>query len=415
MQRTILILVWLFVFSQAFDSVIRWSLNLAGLGALIYIRDYLLVIVIGLCVLLQLKDQRSIVRAFFLLWSFALLMVIGWVSGLGLLQPIFGLKIWLPFIAGFLLVEGGHIRRFDQPLLLGALWLLLCLGVILNMYVRYPWTGLTIQLGDISVSGNREWTASGVKRLSGFSRTSYDAAIIILLLFIYLAGKGLGFVRTVLIAALSAFAIAMTTTKGAAGALMLALLTLPFLHFASSGKFNMHRLLAAGAIIIGIIGAVVPLLSLQIPFPRLREGSPEFWLFSSFVARAWQTWPNALMLLDGIEWLTGRGLGGVGAAQIFFESGRFNPADNFFIYLYINAGLLGFALYAFIVSSALRVDIVPKENRSAFLLIICTVAYGVTVNLVESACYSLVIGALFAFLSSAPKRRSDVQAAKVFV
>jgi hypothetical protein len=56
---------------------------------------------------------------------------------------------------------------------------------------------------------------------------------------------------------------------------------------------------------------------------------------SSFEQRVTATWPDGLALPSrGGHWLTGRGLGGIGVAQMYFEPSIFNSGDNFFVYLW---------------------------------------------------------------------------------
>jgi hypothetical protein len=67
--------------------------------------------------------------------------------------------------------------------------LLICaiIGVVINYFLEFPWEGLEYRLGGMDIEGVRSWMELiGVKRLSGFARSSYDAAVQILLLVIFL-------------------------------------------------------------------------------------------------------------------------------------------------------------------------------------------------------------------------------------
>lgn len=396
------VLTILYVASQAFDSALRWLLEIGHAGAAIYARDYLLVIAILACLYNIARERQGVLHVFLLLWSLTLGVCIALFSGLGLLQIAFGIKVWLPCVLGFLLVESKAVPSLHRPRLWLCLWALVCIGVYINYFVRLPWTGLTLQVGGVEVAGNREWTAAGVKRLSGFSRTSYDAAIIILLLHLYLVSLWRHFAVRCLLILMSGAAIALTTTKGAAGAFLLATAFMPVLGIVPLSRAGPRRSILTGVVmLIALAGLLAPLISTQIPLPKLLEGSIEHWLFSSLVSRAWDTWPRALDLL-GSEWqvFMGRGLGGIGAAQYAFEPFRANPADNLFVYLYVTAGVVGLCWYLFLAASVRKLALERPMHQAVFLVLLSLFTYGLTVNVVESAAFALVVGGIFAHLLS---------------
>jgi hypothetical protein len=409
MKKLAVTLVVLYILSQAFDSVARWVLDKAGLGALIYARDFGLALAIFLFCALLARDRKDVVRTFWLLICFALGMCVALASGLGVPQILFGLKVWLPFVCAFLLVETGAAAQLDAPRAWCALWAILCAGVFVNYFYRFPWIGLTVQIGDADISANREWTALGVQRLSGFSRTSVDAATIILLLYIYLVVTLKGAVSRIAVILVSGAAIMLTTSKGAAGAFFGSVLLLPMLTLARSSAPRLKGVLASGLIAIAAIGAIAPLVSVQIPFPRLKAGTTESWLFGSLLARAWDTWPAALDLLSS-QWqlVSGRGIGGIGAAQGLFEAARMNTADNLFVYLYVTAGVFGAALYGFYACASFRLQLAKPAHRMAYLVLFSVLGYGLTANIIESATFALALGGLLSMLSFSKESSSVV-------
>jgi hypothetical protein len=399
MKKLAVTLVVLYILSQAFDSVVRWVLDMAGAGALIYARDFGLALAIFLFCALLGRDRQDVLRTFWLLACLVIGMCVGLFSGLGVPQILFGLKIWVPFVCAFLVVETGAVGQLDAPRGWCALWAILCAGIFVNYFYRFPWTGLTVQIGDVDISANREWSASGVQRLSGFSRTSVDAATIILLLYIYLAVTLRGAVSRIAVILVSGAAIILTTSKGAAGAFFGTVLLLPMLKLAGSTAPRLKGLLVGGLIAIAVAGAIAPILSLQIPFPRLRPGTPESLLFGSLLARAWDTWPAALELPSQWQLVTGRGIGGIGAAQSLFEPARLNTADNLFVYLYVTAGLFGAVLYGFYACASFRLQLDKPAHRIGYLVLFSVLGYGVTANIIESATFALALGGLLSMLS----------------
>jgi hypothetical protein len=409
MKRFAVILIVLYILSQAFDSVVRWVFDMAGVGALIYARDLGLVLAIFLFCALLARDRRDVVPTFCLLTCFVLSMCVALCSGLGVPQMLFGLKVWLPFVCAFLLVETGSAEQLDAPKAWCTLWAILCGGIFVNYFYRFPWIGLTVQIGDVDISANREWTALGVQRLSGFSRTSVDAATMILLLYIYLVVVLRGTLSRIVVIVFSGAAIALTTSKGAVGVFVGTVLLLPVLTLTRTTAPRLKGLLVGGLIAIAAIGAIAPLLSMQIPFPRLRVGSTEAWLFGSLLARAWDTWPGALDLLSS-QWqlVMGRGIGGIGAAQGIFEPARLNTADNLFVYLYVTGGVLGAALYGFYACASFRLDLEKSVHRIGYLTLFCVLGYGVPASIIESATFALALGGLLSMLSHRKESSSVV-------
>jgi hypothetical protein len=63
-------------------------------------------------------------------------------------------------------------------------------------------------------------------------------------------------------------------------------------------------------------------------------------IFSSIGMRFAATWPDAISLItDSGNLFFGRGLGGIGAAQLHFEPAYYNPVDNMYLSLYAGFGI----------------------------------------------------------------------------
>jgi hypothetical protein len=167
-----------------------------------------------------------------------------------------------------------------------------------------------------------------------------------------------------------------------------------------------ERTLFAAFAFVAFAGFIVPLMSLKLPIPDLREGTAEQWIFGSFVDRAWNTWPAALSLLSSWQAIAGRGIGGIGVAQDNYEPASFNPGDNFFVYLYVTAGFAGFLIYAFCAQSIRYLSLENRNHQIVFVLLFCLYVYGLTANLIESAVLAVVIGASMSFMLSL--RRTNI-------
>lgn len=405
MRKLANLLVVIYLLSQAFDSLIRWGLDLLGLGALLYARDLGLMVATFLYCAVLLRDRSNIIRSFWLLMGMGFGVCVAICADLPPPQILFGLKVWLPFLCAFFAFESKAAVSLDRPQAWAALWCLLCAGILINSVYRFPWIGLTVQIGDASIAANREWAAAGVQRLSGFSRTSVDAASIVLLLCVYLIYSLQGSAIRVAVVLTSGLALALTTSKGAIGAFIGSVLLLPLMSLAAAGRARIKGALASIVAVIAAVGAITPFLSLAIPFPRLREGSPEAWIFGSLVSRAWDMWPRALDLVPGWQALLGRGIGGIGSPQGLFEVNLINSADNVFVYIYVTAGLLGAAVYTYLATTSSRFELGSRLGRVGYLTMFCFFVYGLTMNMIETPLFAMAIGGLLSTLSATREGR----------
>jgi O-antigen ligase len=392
-----------YLLSQGFDSLLRWLVDLIKVAPLIYARDGAMIFVIVLGYVDIVAQFRAALVPFALLTFLIVGCVIGAAAGLPFAQLLFGFKVWLPLLLGFFLVSSDAHLLLHRPKLWSRVWAVLVLGIIANVFVTFPWAGMLMQVGETTVEANREWDAGGFNRVSGFSRTSFDAAICILLLALYLmvAHKKLG--HRVLIWMLSGVAVVLTTTKGAVGAYLVATLLLPLVLSIDperSEHQKIRRVTAQLAVtVLALVAALVPLFASQVKPGYIEEGTVEFFLFASFGERMSLTWPTAFGLLDSWQFVTGRGIGGIGAAQTYFELDRFCPADSLFVYVYVTAGLVGVALYLALIAGIWTLNLSATAGRLTFFVLLFVFVYGTTVNVVESAVALMSIGAAAAQLS----------------
>jgi hypothetical protein len=270
------------------------------------------------------------------------------------------------------------------------------------VFVTMPWAGLMLQVGDTAIEGNREWDTSGFNRASGFSRTSFDAATCVLLLAFYLIVRLRSLLGRVVIWVLTGAAVVFTTTKGAVGAMLVATFLMPLVLTIDPAHYHQYkwrRIFAQASVaFLGLFAGAIPLISTQLDTGIIEEGTIEHLLFASFGMRIQITWPNAFALLQDWQFVFGRGIGGIGAAQTYFDLDNFNPADNLFVYLYVTLGLVGAALYLMMVAGSVLIDLASRAGQLAFCVLLFLLVYGTTVCIIESAVALMALGALAALL-----------------
>jgi len=275
-------------------------------------------------------------------------------------------------------------------------WCVLLVGIFTNLFVTYPWTGMVMQVGDTAVMANREWSTGGFARVSGFSRTSFDAAICIILLGFYLVITGPRLAARASIWLLTGAAVVLTTTKATIGVFIVATPMLPLIMATPrphASRFARKIVPCATLGAVAVVGLAAPVITSQIDLPLLETGTLEHLMFASLIDRAWSTWPTAWSLLDSWQIVLGRGVGGIGAAQSYFELARSSPADNLFVYLYVTAGLPAAALYCYVAGLCWKLDLASTASRLCYCVLLFLFVDGLTTNVIECAPALAVIGA----------------------
>jgi hypothetical protein len=385
-----LAVVW--IGTQCFDAPLRHVLVLVGAPWLLYIRDALLVLGMGvLCV--ENGVSRSLLLGGVCL-GWAALVAVG--QSRDLTQVLFGLKTYLPFLFGAALgatlppaTPGRRARWLARAIFAAAV-----AGVIANLWLEWPWEGLSYRLGDQGqeIVGARTWTTRGIKRISGFSRASFEAAIAVASLSLVLvAGRRLG-VPALATLAIALATVFLTTTKGILVALALVLVDLAARSLGpAAGRVAVHSALTWT---LGALVAFLPLISWSGGMLLDTSTDLQDLLLQSMNDRLESCWPAAWKLIveDGSPW-TGRGLGGIGTAQLYFEAELYNPADNLLLYLVGNFGALGALLLVALCARVARLGRSPQPlDQVLGLAGIVILAYGMTTNVVESPLLSLWLG-----------------------
>jgi len=260
------------------------------------------------------------------------------------------------------------------------------LGVFLNPLIHYPWSGQTLDLLGRQIEVSRQWSAFGAERYAGFARASFNAASQLLLFGIMLVVLLKRRNVKLLVWLIAGMGIALTTSKGPLGAWLLV-----SMYFAGGALLRWPRYwtkLWLGALMIGLLSMILlPLSTLWIHFDPILHGYVHKFLFASFGDRLNRMWPDSLRLLDlggTWHWWVGRGLGGIGAAQQYFEPSHYLAADNLFVYVTVYVGL-PVTLLSFLALWWRVVRLSLASNAVAWRLpvVLALVAYGVVVNEVE--------------------------------
>jgi hypothetical protein len=294
------------------------------------------------------------------------------------------------------------------PRLALAAFLATVSGVALDVVIDYPWAGQAYESAIATVQVSREWSSGGIPRLSGFARASFDAATIVLILMVPMLATRWHVMWRGLLWITAFVTIWLTTSKGALLALV-ALAVWAMLEASRSAK----RLVMAWIALFAGLCLALPLGTTQFGF-GVRRAEVAGWL-SSFVERIDFMWPDALgTWFEHGNLVTGRGLGGIGFAQLGAEWWRYNAADNLMIYLLVSFGLFALVYVgAFLRSLPRTFDVsAPQElfGRTVRGWAVVLFSYGCTSNMVEQPLMNMVIGVCFGAVTMALVKRDRREA-----
>jgi len=379
-------LLALFLLESIFSGALRYGLANVHLSALIYIPKFLLLLAV---VVVPLARGRLNISFFLISLALFGYMILGLVILPSQKQALFGIWILVPFLFG--LLAGPLLIREPKELcgLIAFMFWVAWLGLIINTFVNYPWIGSSYHLAGVSLETSRQWYNSfSLSRLPGFSRASFTVASQLLMFGVFLVFSLRSNIVRVLTWMAAGLGILLTTAKGPFGAWLIISVYLVTQIWGLKQLWNVPLILVAVAV------AALPVSSLLVHYSfylgHLSGANP----LSSFSDRLDWMWPESLKLISQPwQWFIGRGIGGIGIPQKFFSGRHFMPADNFFVYLCVDFGLLGaVGFFTICVWAALR------HHRSAltligsgFATILAVLAYGGVVNVVEDSMLMLFI------------------------
>jgi hypothetical protein len=386
----------LFLYTTALGGVLRYLLISVHLGGLIYLPKALILATTVLLIAVILSRRKASRTLLGWLALFAFSSFLGLMYTHNLAQVAFGLWTLAPFI--FAIVAYPSLVKNWQALRrhLALLWLLAIVGVGLALIVQLPWAGYAYNFQGIAFQSSRLWYTTGIQRLAGFSRASFDAATQVVLLGSLIVTTARNRLWRTAAWLLSGAAIAVTTSK------TVALIFLVITLFLLGRRFLPKVFWVFLAVLITLLMVCLPLSTLLINYDVNTSSTLGHFLFSSFGDRLSNTWPRALALINGHgNIVLGRGLGGMGTPLSLFEPRLATPADNLFIYLYGIFGVVSLFVLAMLNAMAGKLDF-RKNHFDAFMyaVILITLLWGMTSSTLETAFVSFFLGLTMRYCSN---------------
>ena len=388
----------LYICSLIFEGPIRFILYSLGITYLIYIRDLFIILVITAYISQSLMTDRINRTFLVVIFIFIFHSIVALFYLNNYLMPLFAWKTYILLFFGILyghlfFTKLGVTVRIFSILLICAI-----LGVIINYFIIFPWEGLEYRLGEVEIEAVRSWVDMfGIRRLSGFARASYDAAIQIMLLGIFLFCHLKKNLYKILLWLLIAPPILLTTTKGIIVTYLLLTITLLVHRIVPNiGKIYQKLLL-----ILLIIVIILPVASIIV---HTYQNIPIY--LESFFMRISMGWPDAFKLVQEYgNLLLGRGLGGMGTSQQYFEPQKFNAGDNLFVLFYANFGLLGIVYLFYLAIRGQSLDL--KTEQFYYLFLFSFFAFGIVTAGVDNGLFCMFLGIFLGYINNKNLRSAN--------
>ena len=391
----------LYIAIYSLEGVVRYGLSFAGADTAILARD-LLIWVPLIALLVHQAAHLRLERSFFV--YAAVIAVHGFIMYANFRNPtpiVYGAKLLINvlfgFIAGSILTHPGRwtLRLFV------LLWVAGLIGLALEkFFFDMPWVGMSATIGGLTVDVSHNWDIVDPleKRVAGFTRGSIAAATVFPILALVISVR----VRSWLLRA-----FLLLTTAGAV--------------FATTQKGSFVAFCVVVGLLLGPSRWRVPLLrftcvgftALMVALPTLTSGlmmtmNGGVFSMASFAMRIEQTWPFAWdWILHNEIFPFGVGLGGIGGPQRFFAPDAFNPADNMFVFMYANFGLVTVLYLGALLWAVMRLPRRPPvEANGALAVLAFLLGYGAVLSMIEDQMSSLFFGACAGALWQMRTRRA---------
>jgi len=385
----------IFLFSKVLDGLLRWVFGSVGLAPLIYLPIAASIAVVLIHTTILLSKFRSPLFGAIVMTLMAIFVVIGYALIGVPKQVAMGFYVFIPMFYGAIAYKGFFVEKQHLLSKLAlAITALTAFGALLDFFFSLPWAGFSFEVGGQEVTGARAWETYGIERISGFSRASFSLAkqsIIAALLYIAFGKRQW---LKIAIWFVSLAVIVLSTTKG----ILVAWLVLSMI-FAVRMIAPYWMLRPIPALIV-ITGIALPAMSHFMDFSHAFENNIILKIaLSSFKSRLIFTWPVAIqMVLDhGSLWI-GRGLGGIGAAQIGREF-FFSPGDNMYVYLFGIMGLSSLLVYIPWLWTVNRLKPwLSKPDFFMYLFTLLVFTYGITTGVFEDPFIAFFLGLSFTHL-----------------
>lgn len=397
-ERISLIALYGFLCCEALTGPLRYYLSAVGLASLIYIPKAVLLCAATWSVVPGIVSGKGNASQLFTLLGVVFYVGVCVAYTGRVSQALFGLFSLVPLAAAFVCEGAVRKLRYSVVTFATTLWCLVALGVVLDFFLTLPWVGATYEVAGSEVAGAREWQTQGVERLAGFSRASFAAAAQLFCLGLFVVSLA----KTTAVRSLtwlsSGALILLTTTKTTFAAYALLTLLLPIVSLPGP-KLGLTTLVkVAVPPLLALICVALPLSIFFVDYRMTESSGTVALLLSSFEERLTWMWPDGFTLVEKHgNLLLGRGIGGFGAAQTYYEPSLYNSGDNLFVYLYGTCGLMALIIITVYAYRATTLNVSLPWDRTIWLLSVAAITIGWAISAVEEPFVATMFGLTYAY------------------
>lgn len=394
---TSVLVFWIFavfLLFQVLQGPLRFVLDSLGLFVIVYLPKVAMLFAIPILITNRMRTSSGFVITSIV---FGLSFAWGLINLGSIQQPLFGVWMFIPLIFSVLAAQEITLSDRKYLILFRILVWLSAGGVILNLFVNFPWSGASISFGGQNLVASRQWTSNGISRYGGFS-SSFFASAQIIAFALYINAFSKSKFEVLLTWLIAGTAITITTSKGLViGYILSSLYYLSVLLFSSFKKEANKYLRVAWSFVLVLIFAimvVLPIAAINLSVELSFHSTLSKFLLESFSDRMTYMWPTSLGLLNGDwHWLVGRGIGGIGTAQQYFELPLYVTGDNLFVYLTVTFGvMLSFVMLLSTTFGICKSFISGKIHPLLFPFILVISTYGIFANIVEDPIAACILG-----------------------
>lgn len=385
----------IYLYSQVLDGPLRYFLGTIGAVSLLYIRDAILLLILTHAVLASFIHSRINVVLFFILLTLVVFGFVGLIYIDSLPQILFSLKIMLPFVVGAICSRYVSIYNKSIERHFLTLFAIAVVGILLHSQIALPWVGGSYEFQGVQIERSFERNTTGLERLTGFSRSNFEVASQVLLLWIFIHAHERSRKLKGLYWFCAGSAILLSTTKGIIAAFLL--ISLVITTFAVSPRLEKIKPL----ILFCILTAMVSLPLLSPAFDVDASNPVDVFLFASFKDRIINGWPPVINnTLQNGNIFTGRGVGGTGAGEYYFSQIIHGAPDNLFVYLFSWFGLFGILMLLLVWWRSRNLHIHCPDQYTNYLWLLAIYTFGISSSTIESPFFATIAGMVFYSLFS---------------
>lgn len=373
------------LYSDMLAGPLRYYLSRIGLDFIVYFPKVACLFFVSF----EIYRNRICKPLFYIILLLTIFSVIGLINQCGIFSIGFSLFLISPFLFGISVTRYIDISEQVFINIIISVFIITALGVYLDYFFTFPWSGFTYNVGGTEVEGTRDWTTKGLERCAGFARMSTSAAFYLvcssLLLYKYEKSLWLRFLTL-----LVAFpAILLTTSKAGILGFTLGIFSILIINHIYTIRLFIFSLIAM--IIYLPASTLFWTYKIDITDPL------SLLLFASFEDRLINTWPS---FFSGVAKfgnpITGVGFGGVGSTIKFFAKGSrdsLQVADNFALYIYGFFGVFAVVLLVYLANIALKLFVSKNRlNNALAVVMVAMLAASLTTDIIEAQAYAVMLG-----------------------